>query len=103
MLRPRKLWKGASPTRTIQEGQVLRVLDPESESEAEIVDDPCEAVLVGLEHSAQPRALATDPRTDQATGPGARLLGSDRSLSDVKRKGHGQTLRSSSSAVRGRL
>ena len=32
----------------------MRALDPQSESEAEVVEDPCEAVLVGLEHGANP-------------------------------------------------
>lgn len=70
--------------RTIQEGQATRVLDPESESEAELLDDPCEAVLVGLEHGGKPRALATDPCNDQSTGTAVRLLESDRTLSDVR-------------------
>ena len=53
---------------------------------AEVVDDPCEAVLVGLEHQGKPRALAIDPCTDKATGEAVRLLEKDRELSDVKRR-----------------
>lgn len=42
----RRLWRGDVPSRLIQEGSTVRALDPESESEAEVVEDPCEAVLV---------------------------------------------------------
>lgn len=72
--------------RTIQEGQTTRLLDPDSESEAEQLEDPCEAVLVGLEHGGKFRALANDPCSDQATGTSVRLLESDRALSDVRNR-----------------
>lgn len=45
----RQLWAKRTPPRTIVEGAVVRPLDAESESEVEVQDDPCEAVLVGLE------------------------------------------------------
>ena len=63
----------------------MRALDPQSESEAEVVEDPCEAVLVDLEHGGKPRALTTDPCQDKASGGGVRLLEYDRELSDIKR------------------
>lgn len=71
------------PPRTIQDGGLVRPLDPESESEAELIEDPCEAVMVGLEVGGKPRALASDPCTDQASGDNIRLLESDREMSDV--------------------
>ena len=80
----RQLWDVRRPSRVIQEGSLMRPLDPESESEAEVQEDPCEAVLVGLEHGGKPRALATDPCGDRASGEGIRLLERDRELSDVK-------------------
>ena len=43
----------AIPARDIQEGATVRMLDPEPESEAEVVDDPCEAVLVGTSGKAK--------------------------------------------------
>lgn len=82
----RRLWRGDVPSRLIQEGSTVRALDPESESEAEVVEDPCEAVLVGLEHGGKPRALTTDPCQDKASGGGVRLLERDRELSDIKRR-----------------
>ncbi|CAL1131402.1 unnamed protein product [Cladocopium goreaui] len=82
----RQLWAKRTPPRTIVEGAVVRPLDAESESEVEVQDDPCEAVLVGLEHGGKPRALATDPCADRAIGEPVRLLERDRELSDVKRR-----------------
>ena len=72
------------PPRTIQEGEVTRPLDPDSESEVEPLEDPCEAVMVGLEVGGKPRALASDPCMDQASGESVRLLESDREMSDVR-------------------
>ena len=46
--------------RQIQERGVLRSLDPESESEAEVLEDPCQAVQVGLELQGVVKALAVE-------------------------------------------
>ena len=80
----RYLMDTPQPTRTIQDHGGLRTLDPESESEAEVLEDPCEAVLVGLTHGGKPRALANEPCRDQAAGESVRLLECDKGLSDVK-------------------
>ena len=80
------LLRKRSVARTITEGTIVRPLDPESESEAEMQEDPCEAVLVGLEHGGKPRALAPDPCHDKAAGESVRLLERDRELSDVRRR-----------------
>ena len=42
-------------TRQIQEQGVLRALGPDSESEAEVVEDPCHAVHLGLARSRRLR------------------------------------------------
>ena len=47
---------GSGP-RQIQERGVLRSLDPDSESEAEVLEDPCQAVQVGLELQGVVKAL----------------------------------------------
>ena len=63
---------GRRPTeapRQIQGQGVARVLDLDSESEAEAVSDPCEAVLVGLELQGKPRALAPEGCEDRAATP----------------------------------
>ena len=70
----RYLMDTPQPARTIQDHGGLRPLDPESESEAEVLEDPCEAVLVGLTHGGKPRALANEPCRDQAAGESVRLL-----------------------------
>ena len=80
----RYLMDTPQPARTIQDHGGLRPLDPESESEAEVLEDPCEAVLVGLTHGGKPRALANEPCRDQAAGESVRLLECDKGLSDVK-------------------
>ena len=50
------------------------VLDPDSESEAEVTSDPCEAVLVvGLGLQGKPRALAPDGCEDRAASEPTRL------------------------------
>ena len=50
---------------------MVRPRDPDSESEAEQISHPCEAVLIGLELQGKPRALAP------------RLLVDDLQLSDL--------------------
>ena len=69
--------------RQIQDQGVARVLDPDSESEAEVVSDPCEAVLVGLELQGKPRALAPEGCEDRAATEPTRLLDDDLQLSDL--------------------
>ena len=51
--------RAASPRRISEQGvlRALDPLDPDSESEAEVTADPCEAVLVGLELQGKPRAF----------------------------------------------
>ena len=72
--------------RQIQDHGVSRALDPDSESEAEVVSDPCEAVLVGLELQGKPRALAPEGCEDRAASEPTRLLESDLQLSDLSGK-----------------
>ena len=69
--------------RQIQDQGVARVLDPDSESEAEVVSDTCEAVLVGLELQGKPRALTPEGCEDLAATEPTRLLDDDLQLSDL--------------------
>ena len=69
--------------RQIQDQGVARALDPDSELEAEVVRDPCEAVLVGLELQGKPRALAPEGCEDRAASEPTRLLEGDLQLSDL--------------------
>ena len=73
---------GSGP-RQIQERGVLRSLDPDSESEAEVLDDPCQAVQVGLELQGVVKALAVEDCTDRAAAEPTRLLERDSELSDL--------------------
>ena len=57
---------------------------PTRVSRNSVLEDPCEAVLVGLTHGGKPRALANEPCRDQAAGESVRLLECDKGLSDVK-------------------
>ena len=82
----KRAWKRPAPARVIREGTNVRALDPDSESEMETLEDPCEAVLIGLEVGGRPRALAVDPCADKATGEGVRLLERDRELSDISNR-----------------
>ena len=45
--------------------RVLKALDPDSESEAEVVEDPCQAVQVGLELQNVPRLLQLKTATTE--------------------------------------
>ena len=69
--------------RHIQDPGVIRPLDPDSESEAEQISDPCEAVLIGLELQGKPRALAPEGCEDRAAAEPTRLLVDDLQLSDL--------------------
>ena len=69
--------------RQIQERGVLRALDPDSESEAEVVEDPCQAVQVGLELQGVTKALAVEDCNDRAASEPTRLLDRDQELSDL--------------------
>ena len=69
--------------RQIQDQGVIRPLDPDSESEAEQIADPCEAVLIGLELQGKPRALAPEGCDDKAAAEPTRLLVDDLQLSDL--------------------
>ena len=69
--------------RQIQDQGVLRSLDPDSESEAEVLEDPCQAVQVGLELQGTVKALAVDDCTDRAAAEPTRLLERDAELSDL--------------------
>ena len=71
-----------SPRRISEQG-VLRALDPDFGSEAEVTSDPCEAVLVGLELQGKPRALAPDGCEDRAAPEPTRLMEGDVHLSDL--------------------
>ena len=55
-------------------------LDPESESENELCDDPCQAVRVGLELQGVPRALASEECSDRAVAEPNKLLEKDKSF-----------------------
>ena len=70
-------------SRRISEQGVLRALDPDSESEAEVTSDPCEGVLVGLDLQGKPRALAPDGCEDRAASEPTRLMEGDVHLSDL--------------------
>ena len=61
-------------SRHIQDQGVIRPLDPDSESEAEQITDPCEAVLIGLELQGKPRALAPEGCEDKAAAEPTRFL-----------------------------
>ena len=76
--------------RQIQEQGVLRSLDPDSESEAEVIEDPCQAVQVGLELQGVVKVLAVEDCGDRAAAEPTRLLEKDRELSDL---GGSQTAR----------
>ena len=67
----------------IHDQGVLRVLDPDSESETEALDDPCQAIRVGLLLQGAPRALSTEECKDRAAVDPTRLLECDRELSDL--------------------
>ena len=69
--------------RHIQDQGVIRPLDPDSESEAEQIADPCEAVLIGLELQGKPRALAPEGCDDKAAAEPTRLSVDDLQLSDL--------------------
>ena len=56
-------------------------LDPDSESEAEVVEDPCQAVQVGLELQGVTKTLAVENCNDRAASERTRLL--DRDQSDL--------------------
>ena len=62
---------------------MIRPLDPDSESEAEQISDPCEAALIGLELQSKPRALAPEGCEDRAASEPTRLLVEDLQLSDL--------------------
>ena len=83
----------STSARQIQDQGVLRSLDPDSESEAEVLEDPCQAVQVGLELHGTVKALAVDDctdRADRAAAEATRLLEKDAELSDL---GGAQTAR----------
>ena len=86
----RALWKAAPPqrgrdpsTRQIHEEGVLRLLDPDSESETGVVVNPCEAERVGLILQGRQHALAPEGCQDRASQDPTRLLDEDRHLSDL--------------------
>ena len=74
--------RGSAP-RQIQEQGVLRTLDPNSESEAEVVEDPCQAVQGGLELQGVTKALSVEDCNDRAASEPTRLLDRDQELSDL--------------------
>ena len=84
-------WRRAQATtgidqqpRQIQQQGVLRSLDPDSESEAEVIEDPCQAVRVGLELQGVVKVLAVEDCGDRAAAAEpTRLLEKDRELSDL--------------------
>ena len=82
----KRAWERPAPARVIREGTNVRALDPDSESEMETLEDPCDTVLIGLEVGGRPRALAVDPCADKATGEGVRLLERGRELSDISNR-----------------
>ena len=65
---------GDPQIRQIQEEGVLRSLDPESESENEVVLNPCEAERVGLILQGRQHALAPEGCQDRASQDPTRLL-----------------------------
>ena len=58
-------------------------MDPDSESEAEVTPDRCEAERVGLELQGRARALASEGCQDKAAPESTTLLVRDRELSDL--------------------
>ena len=78
---PRRL--AALRPRQIQEQGVLRSLDPDSESETEVIHDPCDAVRVGIALHRKQQALSSEDCQDRAAPEGARLLEEDQALSDL--------------------
>ena len=74
---------GDPPVRQIHEEGVLRSLDPDSESENEVVTNPCEAERVGLILQGRQHALAPEGCQDKASQDPTRLLDEDRHLSDL--------------------
>ena len=71
------------PVRQIHEEGVLRSLDPDSESENEVVTNPCEAERVGLILQGRQHALAPEGCQDKASQDPTRLLDEDQHLSDL--------------------
>ena len=69
--------------RQIQEQGVLRSSDPDSESEAEVLEDPCQAVQVGLELQGVVKAVAAEDCGDRTAAGLTQLLEKDRELSDL--------------------
>ena len=82
-LRRHPLSSRPSATRQIQEQGVLRALDPDSESETEVVLNPCEADRIGLVLQGKQRALAPEGCQDRAAPEPTRLLEPDQQLSDL--------------------
>ena len=78
-------WQVVSATAAvpIRDRGVLRSLDPDSESQAEAVEDPCQAVEVGLVLQGVTKALAREDCKDRAASEAARFLESDAALSDL--------------------
>lgn len=70
-----------------------RVLDPESESEAEGDEATCQGVRVGLILDGEMRPLAPDGCNDMATTEETTLLDEDVEVSDVRPPGPGQLCR----------
>ena len=84
--RPRRRSLRRNPSRLprqIQEQGVLRALDPDSESETEVVTDPCDAVRVGIALHGKQHALASEDCPDRAAPESTRLLEDDQALSDL--------------------
>ena len=73
-LRRHPLSSRPSATRQIHEQGVLRALDPDSESETEVVLNPCEADRIGLVLQGRQHALAPEGCQDRAAPEPARLL-----------------------------
>ena len=69
--------------RQIQEQGVLRSLDPDSESETELILDPCDAVRVRIALHGKQHALSSEECQDRAAPEGTRLLEEDQALSDL--------------------
>ena len=72
-----------SAPRQIQEQGVLRSLDPDSESELEVILNPCEADRIGLTLQGKQHALAPEGWQDRAAPAPTRLLEADQQLSDL--------------------
>ena len=83
MLRRRSISTRPASTRQIHEQGVLRALDPDSESETEVVRNPCEADRIGLVLQGKQHALAPEGCQDRAAPEPTRLLESDQQLSDL--------------------